>query len=136
MPFGVSSAPEVFQRRMHEVIEGIEVVADDFVAVGFGEMLEEDTCNHDHHLELFLQRCTERSLKLNDEKLKLRMQEVLFIGHIATTNGLCVDPHKVQAIMECHSLLMLLPFSICLVCFTSPVTKPLRELTQKEVEWA
>jgi hypothetical protein len=40
MPFGISSAPEVFQRRMHELIEGVqgvEVVTDDFVTVGFGE---------------------------------------------------------------------------------------------------
>ena len=32
MPFGISSAPEVFQRRMHELIEGlqgVEVIADD-----------------------------------------------------------------------------------------------------------
>ena len=40
MPFGICSAPEVFQRRMHELIEGlhgIEVITDDFAAVGFGK---------------------------------------------------------------------------------------------------
>ena len=34
MPFGIRSAPEVFQRRMHELIEGmpdVEVVADDLL---------------------------------------------------------------------------------------------------------
>ena len=39
MPFGISSAPEVFHRRLHELIEGltgIEVVADDFIAVSYG----------------------------------------------------------------------------------------------------
>ena len=33
LPFGLSSSPEVFQRRMHELIEGLhgcEVIADDF----------------------------------------------------------------------------------------------------------
>ena len=38
MPFGISSAPEVFQRRTHELIEGLsgtKVVADDFVIAGF-----------------------------------------------------------------------------------------------------
>ena len=43
MPFGISSAPEVFQHRMHELIEGlegVEVVAGDFVVVRFGETLE------------------------------------------------------------------------------------------------
>ena len=28
------------------------------------------------------------------------MQEVPFTGHIATADGLCVDPHKIQAIRE------------------------------------
>ena len=40
MPFGISSAPEVFQKRIHELIEGLqdmEVIADDFVVIGFGE---------------------------------------------------------------------------------------------------
>ena len=39
MPFGICSATEDFQLCMHDVIKGfarIEVVADDFVAVGFG----------------------------------------------------------------------------------------------------
>lgn len=42
MPFGIRSAPEVFQRRMHELIEGmlqVEVIADDFVVVGKGDTI-------------------------------------------------------------------------------------------------
>ena len=53
MPFGISSAPEVFQRKMHELIEGmtgIEVVADDFIAAGYRETFEETTRNHDKNL--------------------------------------------------------------------------------------
>ena len=38
MPFGVSSAPEVGQRKMHETIKGLEdgteVIADDFLFTG------------------------------------------------------------------------------------------------------
>ena len=44
MSFGICSAPEVLQRRMHELIEGmpnVEVIADDFVVVGYGETQEE-----------------------------------------------------------------------------------------------
>ena len=40
MPFGIRSAPEVFQHKMHELIEGlrgVEVIADDSVVVGYGE---------------------------------------------------------------------------------------------------
>ena len=39
MPFGISSAPEVWQRTMHEFVEdleGVEVIADDFLIAGFG----------------------------------------------------------------------------------------------------
>ena len=75
MPFGISFAPEVFQRKMHELIEGmkgIEVVADNFIAVGYGDTFEEAAQDHDKNLLLFLQRCKERNVRLNLEKLKLR----------------------------------------------------------------
>ena len=147
MPFGISSAPEVFQHRMHEVFEGlpgIEVVADDFVAVGFGETLEQASRNHDDHLEGFLQRCDKKNLKLNDKKIKLRIQEVPFIGHLATADGLSVDPHKVQAIIEMphpedvaaiQRLLGLAQYLSKFLPHLSDITKPLQELTQKDTEW-
>ena len=40
MPFGITSAPEMWQRRMNEIIEGlsgVEVIADDFLVSGFGD---------------------------------------------------------------------------------------------------
>ena len=86
---------------MHEVIEGlqgVEVVADEYVVVGFGNTLEEATRDHDRNLYAVLQCCLERNL--NDKKMKLRRQEVPFIGHVAKTEGLHVDPSKVQAIVE------------------------------------
>lgn len=147
MPFGISSAPEVFQRRMHEVIEGlkgVEVVADDFVAVGFGDTDEEAIANHDETLEAFLRRCEESDLKLNDTKLKLRQQEVPFIGHIATAEGLCVDPHKVRAIQDMpppqdvtavQRILGLAQYLSKFLPHLSDITKPLRELTQQDTEW-
>ena len=39
MPFGICSAPEVYQRRIHQLIEGlqgVEAMVDDFVVVGLG----------------------------------------------------------------------------------------------------
>lgn len=50
MPFGISSAPEVFQHKMYELIEGltgIEVVEYDFIVVGYGETYEEASRDHD-----------------------------------------------------------------------------------------
>ena len=53
MPFGISSAPEIFQRRMHRLIEGLsctEVVDDDFIVAGLGDTLEEVFRDHNNNL--------------------------------------------------------------------------------------
>ena len=148
MPFGIRSAPEVFQRRMHELIEGmpqVEVIADDFVVVGKGDTIEEANSDHDKNLVAFLRLCDEKGLKLNAEKLKLRQPEVSFIGHIATGKGLKVDPAKVKAIREMPAptdkagvqrLLGLAQYLGKFLPHLSDVTKPLRELTQQDVEWS
>ena len=50
MLFGISSVPEICQRRMHELVEGlkgVEVVADDFVFIGFGDTEKEAGTDHD-----------------------------------------------------------------------------------------
>ena len=85
MPFGISSAPEVFQRHMHELIEGlqgVEVIADDFVVFDFANTQAESTGDHDKNLEAFLRRCEERNIRVNAEKVRLRMTKVPFIGHV------------------------------------------------------
>ena len=147
MPFGICSAPEVFQRRIHQLIEGlkgVEVVVDDFVVVGFGDTLEDAVKDHDLSLEAFLQRCGDRGIKLNSGKVQLRKQVVPFIGHVATDQGLRADPTKSMPSLRCH-----LPrtspefngsweWSSTWRSFfprLSDLTKPLRELTHKEVEW-
>ena len=56
MPFGISSAPEVFQHRMCETVEGlrgVEVVADDLFVVGFGDTDEEAARDHDQNLDAY-----------------------------------------------------------------------------------
>ena len=66
MPFGISSAPEVFQRRMHELIEGlrgVEVVADDFVVIGFANTVQEAAVDHDRNLKELLCRCEQSDVR-------------------------------------------------------------------------
>ena len=98
MPFGIKSAPEVWQRKMREHIEGlkgVEVIADDFVIVGYGDTPTEWQADHDRNVRAFLDRCRERNLKLNKNKARLKQHEVPFIGHILTPRGLRPDPCKV-----------------------------------------
>ena len=104
MPFGISSAPEVFQRRMHQVIEeldGVEIIADDFLVYGRKTTTREQAIrDHDNHLEKFLQRCEQHNLVLNSDKLKLRLAEVSFIGHVLTADGVRPSVEKVRAVTE------------------------------------
>ena len=110
---------------MHELIDGldgIEVVADDFVAVGCGNTEDEAVQNHDRNLDAFLQRCSTQGVKLNPQKVRLRLREVPFIGHIATDQGLCADPAKVRAITEMQ---MLQGFAVyCSTSASSSLTSP------------
>ena len=72
------------------------------------------------------------------------MREVPFIGHIATVNCLCVDPYKVQAIMEMpqlddvaavQRLLGLAQYLTKFLPHLSSITKPLHELTRNDTKW-
>ena len=58
LPFGISSAPEEFQRRQREAIEGLKGViniADDILIFGRGESYDEAAKEHDANLIALLQ---------------------------------------------------------------------------------
>jgi len=57
-------------------------------------------CDHDRNLGALLDRCEQRGIRLNPNKVQLRRKEVSFIGRVATSEGLCVDPAKIKAIKE------------------------------------
>ena len=102
MPFGISSSPEVWQRRMHEFVEdleGDEVIVDDFLIAGFGESDEEINTSLERHERAFFQKCREWNLKLNKDKMKRAQTEVRLMGHLLTPKGLKADPAKVEAIL-------------------------------------
>ena len=103
MPFGINSAPEIFQARMDQIAERltrIKVYMDDFLIIGRGETQEEALSDHDQNLVKFLEHSRERGLQLNPDKLELRKSKVTYIGHQLTKEGLIVDPQKVDAIMN------------------------------------
>ena len=101
MPFGISSAPEVWQRTMHEFIEGlqgVEVIADDFIIAGFGDTKEDAYKSLEQNERFFFTTCREWNLKLNRDKVKRAQTNVRFMGHKLTPEGLKPDPAKVEAI--------------------------------------
>ena len=97
LPFGTTVSAEIFQRNLLNALEGLPgvvCVADDVMIHGRSR---ED---HDRNLETFLKRCHENGIKLNKDKLQLRLSEINFMGHIISQDGLRSDPNKIKAVME------------------------------------
>ena len=104
MPFGVSVAPEEFERSLHEKLDGLPgtvVIRDDVLVMGQGDTHEQAVADHDSKLRRLLQR--EVNLKLNKATINLRQTEVHFMGHVVTSQGLKPDPGKVKAVEEMPS---------------------------------
>ena len=91
LPFGLSVSPEEFQRRLNEALSGlsgIAVVADDVLIYGCGDTLKEATLDHDRKLIALLNRCRQRGIRFNSNKLKLHLRSVPYMGHVLTDQGL------------------------------------------------
>ena len=78
LPFGLTSASEIFQRRMTELLEGIDgiVVTQDDILVSGGTMTE-----HHERLNKVLHVVNDAGLKLNLAKCVWRKSELTFLGH-------------------------------------------------------
>ena len=97
MPFGISVAPEEFQRRIDknlEGLDGVKTIADDILVWGDGETIEEATVSHDKRLLTLLERCKKKNIKLNKDKFQLRKTELPQMCVILTNKGVKPDPKK------------------------------------------
>ena len=147
MPFGISSAPEVWQRRMHEFVEdleGVEVIADDFLIAGFGETDAEVNLSLEKNERAFFKKCREWNLKLNKLKLKRAQTEVRFMGHLLTPDGLKADPAKIEAILDMppptdvkglKRFLGMVNYLAKFLPLLSDMTELLQRLEDKAVDW-
>ena len=101
MPFGISVAPKEFECKLHEKLtglEGVEILRDDLLVVGYGDTQEEADANHDENLRKLLDRAREVKLKLKSKKMNLKKPLVKFMGHVISKDGLKPDPDKVNAV--------------------------------------
>ena len=69
----------------------------DFLLVGCRDT-DKAEADHDRNLKVFLERAPKRNLRLNADKLKLKMTQVPYIEHLLTREGLRIDPKKAEAI--------------------------------------
>ena len=85
LPFGITSAPEHFQRRMSEVLgdlEGVVCMMDDVIVHGRSQ--EE----HNERLIKVLNRLQAEGLTLNQEKCKFSQSQVPFLGQVVNESGI------------------------------------------------
>ena len=147
MPFGINSAPEIWQRTMNQNVEGLagtEVIHDELLIVGCGTTDEEVDIDHEKNLREFLDRARERNLRLNAEKMKLKLTEVPYISHLVTREGLHVDPKKLEEIEKIpepedakavERLLGWVNYLAKFVPHLSDILESLRRLMDKDNEW-
>ena len=103
MPFGLTNAPAVFQRLMQNVITGLNPEeGPDFVSAYIDDILIFSRSLSDHivHLNKVLERLVESGLKLQPLKCHFIRQEISYLGHVITTQGLKTNPLTVSAITD------------------------------------
>lgn len=141
LPFGITSAPEHFQRRMCEILSGLEGVVclvDDILICG------KTQAEHDERLIAVLTRLSEAGLTLNKEKCELNRTSIKFLGQLVDETGVKPDPDKILAIQgmkpptNITELRRFLGMINQLNKFSPNLadrTKPLRDLLSKKNHW-
>ena len=95
--FGVNCAPEIFQRFMERILEGLRgvvVFIDDVLVYAESQVqLQERT-------KSVLKVLADNNLTLNEEKCVFEQQEIQFLGHRLSKNGFEVDKAKVDDVVS------------------------------------
>ena len=106
LPFGVASAPAVFQRTMEQILQGIDGVAcyiDNFVITGKTDQ------EHLDRLEEVLKRLSKHGVRAKKAKSRFFLDSVEFLGHLIDADGILERslPH-----LSWFTTILLFPFAL------------------------
>lgn len=144
LPFGLTNAPATFQTMMNSVLAPY---LDQFVLVYLDDVLifSRNAEEHLQHLRLVLLQLRKHKLYAKASKCEFGKTELGFLGHIIGTNGIRMDPAKLDAIRkwprpanvtQLQSFLGLANYYRRFVSGFSRVAAPLTALcTPKTVGW-
>ncbi|XP_055604370.1 uncharacterized protein K02A2.6-like [Uranotaenia lowii] len=100
LPFGVNCAPELFQNLMESILAGCKntvIFIDDVVIYGSTEK------EHDGSLKHTLEVLKAYGIVLNDHKCQYKQNEIRFLGHKLSSNGVAPAEQKVKTILQFRS---------------------------------
>ena len=95
MPFGLCNAPATFQRLMDQVLNGL---IGSFCLVYLDDVIVYSKTKREHleHLRIVFDRLRKNFLKLKRSKCHFMKQEVEYLGHVLTRNGLLPQQSKLD----------------------------------------
>lgn len=85
MLFGIAPEPEEFQRTLNEALEGLDgvrTIADNIIVYGVGDMDDDTVVDHDRKFLALLGCCRQTHIKLNKDKVKFKLPELPYVGHV------------------------------------------------------
>ena len=143
MPFGLTNALAAFMALMNNIFPPS---LDQFVVVFIDDILvySKDEDQHAEHLRVVLQTLREHKLYAKFTKCEFWLRKVSFLGHIVSSEGISVDPAKVEAIStwaiprnasEVQSFLGLAGYYRRFVRDFSKIARPLTQLTRKDIRF-
>jgi hypothetical protein len=144
MPFGVTNAPAVFMDYMNRIFHPF---LDKFVVVFIDDILiySKSHEEHEEHLRQVLSVLREKQLYANPSKCEFWLEEVNFLGHVISKEGIAVDPAKVKAVVEwrrpktvtdIRSFVGLAGYYRRFIEGFSKIAAPLTRLTRKDYPFA
>jgi hypothetical protein len=97
MSFGLTNAPAHFMYLMNSVFMS---ELDKFVVVFIDDILiySKNEEEHGQHLRIVLQRLRNHQLYAKFSKCEFWLKEIPFLGHVISSEGIAVDPNKVQEV--------------------------------------
>ncbi|XP_060804322.1 uncharacterized protein K02A2.6 [Amyelois transitella] len=138
LPYGTKPASSIFQAKMEKILLGAKGVVnfiDDVLVTG---------CNDEDHLNNLkevLKRFKEVGIRLNKSKCLFFQNEINYLGHIISKEGLKKDPAKLEAIInapvpnnvtEVRSWIGMVGYYSKFVPQLSVKLKPMYDLLQKD----
>ncbi|GKB90089.1 putative reverse transcriptase domain-containing protein, partial [Tanacetum coccineum] len=143
MPFGLTNAPTVFMDLMNRVCKPY---LDKFVIVFIDDILIHSRNEEEHanHLRIILELLKKEKLYAKFSKCDFWIRIVQFLEHLIDSQGLHVDPAKIEAVKnwaspttptEVRQLLGLTGYYRRFIKGFSKIAKPLTEFTQKNKKY-